>query len=111
MKVEEGVLESSVDTNSYNGKPGSPRVAAEPPNSSQSDEHARSGEGRKYRRPGEYVTEDFIKLNEKVIVPVKEFPKVILSLLTNFTLYLHYFFLNNFAFHFEYQPAIQFSRI
>ena len=79
IKVEEDVLESNVDTNSYNGKPSSPRVAAEPPNSSHSEEHARSIEGRKYRRPGEYVTEDFIKLNEKVIVPVKEFPKVLFS--------------------------------
>ena len=73
-KVEDGHLDANM--NDYNGKPGSPRVASEPPNSSQADELSKQTGGRKYRRPGEYVTEDVIKLNEKVIVPVKEFPKV-----------------------------------
>ena len=73
---EDEILDQNLENSSYNGKPTSPRVGSEPPNSSQSEEHVRSIEARKYRRPGEYVSEDFIKLSEKVIVPVKEFPKV-----------------------------------
>jgi len=72
---EDEILDQNLENSSYNGKPTSPRVGSEPPNSSQSEEHVRSIEARKYRRPGEYVSEDFIKLSEKVIVPVKEFPK------------------------------------
>ena len=65
------------DPTHNNGKPSSPMLGSEPPNSSQHhDGQSKHPDGKKYRRPGEYVTEDVIKLNEKVQVPVKEFPKV-----------------------------------
>ncbi|XP_065062155.1 KH domain-containing, RNA-binding, signal transduction-associated protein 2-like isoform X7 [Rhopilema esculentum] len=74
VKTEEEGSDMNSQATSYNGKPTSPMAGSEPPNSSQDSQGKQPG-SRKYRRPGEYVTEDVIKLSEKVIVPVKEFPK------------------------------------
>eukprot|EP00794_Sanderia_malayensis_P004539 gene4539-5136_t len=65
----------------YNGKPTSPMHASEPPNSAQPQDgempkdQVGLGCPRTFKRPGEYVSEEVVKLSEKVIVPVKEFPK------------------------------------
>lgn len=71
IKYEDDALHNN------NGKPSSPMLGSEPPLSSQHhDGQSKLPDSKKFRRPGEYVTEDVIKLHEKVIVPVKEFPKV-----------------------------------
>eukprot|EP00112_Aurelia_sp_Birch-Aquarium-sp1_P006756 Seg1739.6 transcript_id=Seg1739.6/GoldUCD/mRNA.D3Y31 product="KH domain-containing RNA-binding signal transduction-associated protein 3" protein_id=Seg1739.6/GoldUCD/D3Y31 len=70
IKYEDDALHNN------NGKPSSPMLGSEPPLSSQHhDGQSKLPDSKKFRRPGEYVTEDVIKLHEKVIVPVKEFPK------------------------------------
>ncbi len=64
----------------YNGEPNSPLHGSMPPNSSHPEESlvakGPGGMSSRIKRPGEYVSEEIIKLTEKVFVPAKEFPKV-----------------------------------
>lgn len=63
--------------NDFNGKPTSPMLASEPPHASdhQDGPLLKGHNAKTFRRPGEYVAEEVVKLSEKVLVPVKEFPK------------------------------------
>ena len=53
-------------------------LASEPPHASdhQDGPLLKGHNAKTFRRPGEYVAEEVVKLSEKVLVPVKEFPKV-----------------------------------